>query len=69
MIFSCFLFLIILKQAMKCVNLGLILAELIFEGKLLFVSTLINVVSFLVCHLLVALEVPHPPKLPYWQEN
>ena len=59
---------------MKCVNLGLILAELIFEGKLLFVSTLINVVSFLVCHLLVALEwgsqeVPHPPKLPYWQEN
>lgn len=57
-----------LKQAMKCVNLGqiqLILAELIFERKLAFVSTLINV-SFLVCHLLVALEwgsqeVPHPP--------
>lgn len=51
MIFSCFFF-FNLKQAMKCVNLGLILAELIFEGKLLFVSTLINVVSFLVCHLL-----------------
>lgn len=63
-----------LKQAMKCVILGLILAELIFEGKLVFVSSLTNVVSFLVCHLLVALEwgsqeVPHPPKLPYWQEN
>ena len=51
---------------MKCVILGLILAELIFEGKLVFVSSLTNVVSFLVCHLLVALEwgsqeVPHPP--------
>lgn len=53
-----------LKQAMKCVILGLILAELICEGKLVFVSSLTNVVSFLVCHLLVALEwgseeVPH----------
>lgn len=62
---------------MKCVNLGqnaVNPGRINFDRKLIFVSTLINVVSFLVCHLLVALEwgsqeVLHPAKLPYWQEN